>query len=81
MIPPSVVELVVVVVVDRVDTVGRIGTVVVVGRGGIIVTVGLGTVVIVVTVGYKGWLNQRIVQAVGYVIQVCLYYINSLNAI
>ena len=81
-IPPSVVELaVVVLIVGRVGTVGRIvtvgkggivgmvGIVVTVGRVGMVVTVvtvGLvGIVVTVVTVGWKVWMDQRIVQAVG----------------
>ena len=77
-IPPSVVELaVVVLIVGRVGTVGRIVMVVTVGKGGIVgmvgivVTVGrvgmvvtvvtVGRVGTVVTVGWKVWLDHRII--------------------
>ena len=64
-IPPSVVELaVVVLIVGRVGTVGRIVTV---GKGGIVGMVGIvvtvGRVGTVVTVGWKVWLDQRIIHA------------------
>ena len=76
-IPPSVVELaVVVLIVGRVGTVGRIvtvgkggivgmvGIVVTVGRVGMVVTVvTVGRVGTVVTVGWKVWLDQRIIHA------------------
>ena len=64
-IPPSVVELaVVVLIVGRVGTVGRIVTV---GKGGIVGMVGIvvtvGRVGTVVTVGWKVWLDQRFIHA------------------
>ena len=64
-IPPSVVELaVVVLIVGRVGTVGRIVTV---GKGGIVGMVGIvvtvGRVGMGVTVGWKGWLYHMIVRS------------------